>query len=112
MDEIERSRLQLAGEQVVEDQFHVRDPFLLKERPSSVEQALVDGVPHHLAERADPFAEESTPAQGSAPDVQSASAGPAAELREKLPPTWLPHQRLQPQPLELRGLSRQQVPIV
>ena len=104
MNEIERLRLQPAGEQIVENQFDVGDLFFLQERPSGVEQARVDVGAHDLAGRADPVAEDSKPAQGSATDVQGASAGSLAKLREKLPTAWLPHQRLQPQPPELRGL--------
>src|SRR5215208_5676901 len=109
MDEIERLRVQLAVEQIVDDQFDVGDFFLLQEGTRRVEHALIDVGAHDLAGRADPLAEDPKPAHGSAADVQGASAGSAAELREELAPGWLPHERLQPQALQLRGLVGQQV---
>jgi hypothetical protein len=109
MDEIERSGLQPAVEQIIDDQFYVRDSFGLQKLTSGVEQALVDIGAHGLAGRADPLAEDPKPAHGSTADVQGASAGSAADLREELPPAWLPHERLQSQALQLRGFVRQQV---
>ena len=55
------------------------------------------------------LAEDPKPAHGSTADVQGVSAGAAADLREELPPGWFPHERLQPQALQLRGLFSQQV---
>jgi hypothetical protein len=104
MDEIEGLRLQLAVEQIIDDQFYVADFFILQKRTSGLEHALVDVGAHDLAGRADPLAEDPKPAHGSAANVQGASAGSAPDFREELPPGWLPHKRLQPQALQLRGL--------
>ena len=91
MDEIERLRLQLAVENVVDEELCVGDPLRLQKRTSGIEQALVYVRAYDLARRADPLAEDPKPAQGSAADVQGAPAGSAADLRKQLPPGGLPH---------------------
>src|SRR5690242_10832250 len=104
MDEIERSRLQLAVEQIVDDEFHVGDTFCLQKCTSRIEQALVDVRANDLPGGPDPLAQNPKPAQGSRSDVQRTSARAVVDPREELPPAGLPHERLQPQTLQLRGL--------
>ena len=70
VDEIERLGLELAVEEVVDGELHVRDPLCLQKRTGGIEQALVNVGAHHLAGGADPLAEDPKPAQGSAADVQ------------------------------------------
>src|SRR5215217_5675935 len=109
MNEIERLRLQLALEQVVDEQFDVRDLCRLQKRTSGTEQVLVDVGTYDFACRPDPFAEDPKPAQGSAADIQRAEARSIAELREELPPGRLPDARLQLQALQLRRLVGERV---
>ena len=109
MDEIEGLRLQPALEQVIDDELHVGDSFFVQKRTCGTEQTLVDVGTDDLARGPDPLAEDPEPAQGSAADIQSASAESVAELREELAPGRLPHERLQPQALQLRRLAGQQV---
>ena len=90
MDEIERTRPQLALEQIVNDEFNVGDSFFLEKCTSGAEQALVYVCAYELAGGPDPLAEDPKPAHGSAADVQSASPGSVADLRKELPPSGLP----------------------
>jgi hypothetical protein len=77
-----------------------------------MEQALVHIGAHNLARGADPLGEDPKPAQGSATQVHGTSAGSVAEPREQLPPTGLPHTRLQLQAFQLRGLVGKQIPLM
>ena len=112
MDEIERLRLELAVEEVVDGQLHVRDPLGLQKRAGGSEQTFIDVAANHLARGADPLAEDPKPAQSSAACVQDSLAGSVADLREKVPPTGFPHARLELQALQLRGLVGEQVLLV
>ena len=107
--EVEGSRLQLALEQVVRDKLDALDLLLVQEGARGAQQALVDVRAHHLAGRPDPVAEDPKPAECPAAEVDGASAGTVPELPEKLAPAPLPHERLEPQALELRGLAAEQV---
>src|SRR3954452_16449897 len=101
--------LQLAVEQVVDDELNVGNPFCLQNGTSGIEQTLVDVGAHDLAGGTDPLAEDPEPAQSSAADVKDASAGSATDRRQELPPGGLPDPRLQLEALQLRGLVGQQV---
>jgi hypothetical protein len=91
MDEIERLRLQPAVEQIIDDKLYVGDPFCRQKCAGRVEQALVYVRAYHLPGGANPLAEDPKPAQRSAADVQGASTGSVAELREEPPAAGLPH---------------------
>src|SRR5215216_4306662 len=109
MDEIEGLRRQLAREQIIDDELDVGDSFCLQKRTSGTEQALVYVGADELAGGSDPLAEDPKPAHGSAADVEGASSGSVAELREELPAGGLPHARLKLKPLQLRRLVGEQV---
>ena len=49
IDEIERLRLQLAAEQIIDDELYVGDPFRVQKRTSGIEQTLVDVPAHDLS---------------------------------------------------------------
>ena len=74
MDEIEGVRLELAVEQIIDDELYVGDSFCLEKRTSRCEQALVDVPAYDLAGGADPLAENPKPAQGAAANVQGTLA--------------------------------------
>jgi hypothetical protein len=91
VDEIERLRLQLAVEEIIDDELHVGDPFCLQKGTGGIEQALVYVGAYHLAGGINPVAEDPKPAQGPAADVQRASTRSVADLREELRPAGLPY---------------------
>ena len=49
VDEIERLRLKLAVEKVIDDELHVGDPFCLQKGTGGIEQALVYVGAYHAA---------------------------------------------------------------
>src|SRR5688572_22011585 len=111
VDEIEGMRLQLALEQVIDDELHVGDPLCLQKRPSGIEQALVDVGAHDLARGAGPLAKDPKPAHRSAADVEGAAARSGGDLRQGLRAGRLPDARLKLQALQLRRLVGQQIPL-
>jgi hypothetical protein len=72
MDEIEGSRLQLAVEQIIDDELCIGDSFRLQKSTSGIEQALVDVAAYDVAGGTDPLAEDPKPTHRSASDVQGA----------------------------------------
>jgi hypothetical protein len=70
--QIERLRIQLAVEKIIDDKLRVRDPFSLQKGTSGIEQARIYIAAYHLARGADPLAQDPKPAQRSAADVQGA----------------------------------------
>ena len=104
VDEVESSRIQLAVEQIIDDELDVGDSFRLQKRPRGAEQPFVDVGTHDPAGRADPVPKDPKPAQCPAADVQGTSAGAARQLREEVSAGGFPDARLQLQALQLRGL--------
>src|SRR5688572_28864368 len=86
VDEIERLRLQLGVEQIIDSEVYVGDPFGLQEQTGGIKEALVDVGADHLTRGVDPLAEDPKPAQSSAADVQGAPTGSTADLREEFAP--------------------------
>ena len=108
--EVERVRLELAGEEIVLDQADVPQALLGHEPVGGGEHRLVDVGPGHLPVGSHPLAQDPQPPEHAATDIQRAGAAAVADLLEQPPAAGLPDPRLELEPLELRGLPGQQVP--
>ena len=109
MHEVERVRLELAGEEIVPNQGHVSEALLGREPLGSGEHGLVDVSPRHLPVGSHPLAQDPQPAKHAATDIQGAGAASVADLLEQPPAAGLPDPGLELEPFELRGLPGQQV---
>ena len=107
--EVERVGLERAGEEIVLDQADVLQPLLGREPLGVGEHRLVDVGSCHLPVGPNPLAQVPQPPEHAAAEIQGAGAAAVADRLEQAPAARLPDQRLQLEPLELRGLPRQQV---
>jgi hypothetical protein len=82
--EVERARLELAGEEIVLDEADVPEAFLRHEAVGRAEHGLVDIRSRHLSVRADPLAQDPQPAEDAAAEIEGAGAVRAAVLRQLL----------------------------
>lgn len=89
--EIERGRLEVAGEEVVLDERDVSEPLGGDEGVGGRQHLLVDVGAGDRSVRADPLAEQPQPPHGAAADVERAGATPVADLLEQPPAGGLPH---------------------
>jgi hypothetical protein len=96
---VERTRLELAGEEIVLDEADVPEALLGCEPVGRAEHRLVDVGPRHLSVGADPLAQDPEPAEDAAADVEGAGAATLADLLEQPPAARLPDPRLKLEPL-------------
>ena len=111
MNQVEGGGLQLAGEQIVVDQGHVAQPFRGHELAGGGQHLVLDVGPHDLPVEANPFAEQSQPAQRATADVQGAGSLPVTDLSEQAPAGRFQLSGPLLQPLQFAVLAGQQVRI-
>ena len=91
------------------DELDVGDPVCPEDELGGSEHARVEVGAHDPSRWADPLAQDPQPAQHAATDVEGSPARSSAEAREQVPSGRLPHERLQLQALQLRGLIGQKL---
>jgi hypothetical protein len=107
--EVERPGPEAALEQVVVRERDVGEALLADQGPRRLEQLVVHVGAGHRASGPHPCAQDAEPAEAPAAHVQGAEAVATPQLAEKGPPGRLLDARLELQPLELRGLAREQI---
>jgi hypothetical protein len=99
MGEVKRRRRQLAREEVVILEFHLREPVLLHKRPGCFQHLVIDvGSDDHSA-GFDPLCKHPQPTHRAATNVERAVNSTGVNLLKERLASGLPDARLQPEPL-------------
>ena len=77
VDEVERVRLELAGEEIILGEADVPEPLLGHEPVGGREHRLVDVGPRHLTVGPDPFAQDPQPPEHAATDISARAPRPS-----------------------------------